>query len=264
LEAPRSSKRAWIEGGLKPKAARNWRKLMIATNRRRLTIILGALLIAASIQGRARAQTDTVAGLKEALTKSAESAVSLTGRPGGYSGNPAIKILLPKSMATLEKGLRAVGYGPQLDKLVASMNRAAEAAAPKARPIFEKAITDMSFTDAKKIVTGGGQSATNYFKRKTSGQLTEAFTPVVEGEMKQYDVSNQFEGLVSKYTSTMSMGGALGGLMGKAPSLDINRYVVAKSLDGLFYMMGKEERKIRTDPAAQVTPLLKSLFGGEH
>jgi len=208
------------------------------------------------------------AGLKEALANAAEGAVKLTGHPGGYFDNPAIKILLPKSFQPMEKGLRAIGYGPQLDKFIQSMNSAAEAAAPKAEPIFKNAITDMSFSDAQHIVTAGGHSATDYFKQKTSGQLTDAFTPVVEKEMSQYNVTQQYNDLIAKYSANPlsaggGLGGALGGLVSKsAPTLDINKYVVHKSLDGLFLVMGQEEEKIRTNPAAQVTPLLKSLFGG--
>jgi hypothetical protein len=140
------------------------------------------------------------------------------------------------------------------------MNRAAEAAAPKAEPIFKRAITDMSFSDAQRIVSGGGHSATDYFKRKTSDQLRAAFAPIVKRTMSQYDVAKLRDNLLGHYQSgAMGFGGMLGGV---TQNFDLNRYVTQKALDGLFYMTGQEEVKIRTNPAAQVTPLLRQVFGG--
>ena len=200
------------------------------------------------------------AGLKEALANSTTGAVNLVGRPGGYLNDQAIKILLPRQLKPVETGLRAIGAGPQIDKFVLSMNQAAESAAPKAAPIFAAAIRNMTFTDAQQIVSGGGTSATNYFKAKTSRELTDAFTPIVKQAMAQYAVTRQYDALMGKYQSGSALGGLLGGTSEK---LDIDHYVVAKSLDGLFYMVGQEERKIRTNPAAQVTPLLRAVFGGK-
>jgi hypothetical protein len=203
---------------------------------------------------------DAAAGLKEALTTGTADAVNLLGKPGGYFTNPAVKIRLPQKLEVLETALRGMGYGKQIDDLELSMNRAAEAAAPKAQPIFVNAIQSMSFTDAQQIVSGGGHSATDYFQRQTTPELTKAFTPIVKQTMAQNSVTKQYNDLLGKYQSgPMAMGGLLGGA---APSLDINSYVVEKSLDGLFYMVGQEEQKIRTNPAAQVTPLLKQVFGG--
>jgi Protein of unknown function (DUF4197) len=205
-------------------------------------------------------ESQAAAGIKEALMTSTVDAVSLTGRPNGYFGNPAIRIGLPKSLKPLESGLKAVGLGPKLDQFELSMNRAAEAAAPLAKPIFEKAITSMTLTDAQRIVSGGGHSATDYFKAKTSAELTNAFTPVVKKTMSEYSVTKQYETLMgASQHSTLGLGG-LSGLIGQ--KVDIDHYVVQKSLDGLFYMIGQEELKIRTNPAAQVTPLLRQVFGG--
>ncbi len=200
------------------------------------------------------------AGLKEALVTSTVDAVHLTGRTDGYFGNSAIKILLPQKLRFLDTGLRTVGYGPKIDQFVLSMNRAAETAAPKAEPIFKQAIMSMTFSDAQGIVSGGKHSATDYFKRKTSGELTAAFTPIVKSTMAQYAVTKQYDDLMGKYQSgPLAMGGLLGGASQK---FDITSYVVQKSLDGLFFVVGQEEEKIRTNPAAQVTPLLKQVFGG--
>lgn len=198
-------------------------------------------------------------GIKEALLTGASNAVQQTGRENGFFGNAAIKILMPEKLKPVESGLRAIGYGPKIDAFVLSMNRAAEAAAPLAQPIFTKAITSMTFTDAQRIVSGGGHSATDYFKRKTSGELTTAFTPVVRKTMQQYDVMKQYNDLMGQYQSgPMAMGGMLGGAV---PSLDVNSYVTQKTLDGLFYVIGQQEQTIRTNPAAQVSPLLRQVFG---
>jgi len=205
-------------------------------------------------------ESQAAAGLKEALVTSTVGAVHLTGRTDGYFGNSAIKILVPQKLRFLDTGLRTVGYGPQVDQFVLSMNRAAEAAAPKAEPIFKKAIVSMTFSDAQRIVSGGKHSATDYFKGKTSGELKAAFTPIVKNTMAQYAVTKQYDDLMGKYQSgPLAMGGMLGG---GSQSFDITGYVVQKSLDGLFFVVGQEEEKIRTNPAAQITPLLRQVFGG--
>ncbi|MGH7774816.1 MAG: DUF4197 domain-containing protein [Candidatus Binatia bacterium] len=191
-------------------------------------------------------------GLKEALQIGTENAVNLTGRTDGYFLNKAIKVLMPEKIRTLEKGLRAVGYGPQVDEFVLSMNRAAERAAPAAKKIFWEAIIDMSFDDARKILGGGDTAATDYFKAKTTNKLTAAFRPVVEKSMSEYDVTRQYKELVGKYKSIP---------FAKSVTFDVDQYVVTKSLDGLFYMVGQEESKIRKNPAARVTNLLKEVFG---
>ena len=191
-------------------------------------------------------------GLKQALQIGAEQAVKLTGRTDGYFGNQEIKILMPSNLRPLEKGLRMVGYGPKLDGFVLSMNRAAEAAAPAARKIFLDAIMAMSISDARGILSGGDTAATNYFKEKTTPQLTTAFRPVVERSMAKNGVTQQYDALTAQYKSLP---------FAKNQDLDISHYVVSKALDGLFYELGQEERKIRTDPAAQTTGLLKEVFG---
>jgi hypothetical protein len=193
-----------------------------------------------------------VSGLKEALQIGTENSVKLTGRKDGYFGNEAIKILMPDKLRTVEKGLRAVGMGGQVDEFILSMNRAAEAAAPKAKQIFWDALRDMSFDDARKILTGGDTAATEYFKAKTSDRLTTAFRPEVETAMKEVGVTRQYEQLMGRAKAIPFM---------KTETADINTYVVAKSLDGLFFVVGQEEQKIRKNPAARITPLLKEVFG---
>lgn len=191
-------------------------------------------------------------GLKEALQVGTENAVKLTGRTDGYFRNEAIKILVPERLRTFEKGLRTVGYGPQIDEFVLSMNRAAERAAPAAKPIFWDAIGAMTFDDARKILSGGDTAATDYFKGKTTDKLTVAFRPTVEKTMNEYNVTRQYKELVGRYQKIPFV---------KSETFDIDSYVVRKSLDGLFYVVGQEERKIRTNPTARVTDLLKEVFG---
>ena len=201
--------------------------------------------------GLALSNDKIAAGLKEALTLSTGKAVAATGRPDGYLKNEAIKILLPDKLRTVASGMRLIGRGADVDELEVAMNRAAEQAAPLAKPIFIDAVKKMSFDDARKILSGGDTAATDYFKRQSSTELTAAFTPIVHTAMEKV-------GVIKKFNSVMSSSLAAP-LAGQGFSLD--KYVVGKSLDGLFYMLGEEEKKIRKDPAAQATSLLKQVFG---
>jgi hypothetical protein len=191
-------------------------------------------------------------GLKEALKIGTENAVGLTGKTDGYFLNQAIKILMPEKLRTVEKGLRAVGYGPKIDEFVLSMNRAAEQAAPAAKKIFWDALEQMSFEDARKILSGNETAATEYFKGKTTDELTAAFRPVVDKSMNEVGVTRQYNELIGRYESIPFV---------KKETFDLDHYVVTKALDGLFHVLGDEEKKIRTNPEAQVTGLLKEVFG---
>jgi hypothetical protein len=191
-------------------------------------------------------------GLKEALKVGTGNAVNLTGRTDGYFMNEAIKILMPKGLRSLEKPLRLVGYGPQIDEFVLSMNRAAEKAAPFAKEIFWDAVGAMTFDDARKILSGGDTAATDYFKEKTSDKLGHAFRPVVETAMNDVGVTRRYKDLVGRYESIP---------FSKNVVFDIDDYVVKQAMGGLFYVVGQEEKKIRTNPAARVTDLLKEVFG---
>jgi hypothetical protein len=193
-----------------------------------------------------------ISGLKEALSIGTENTVNLTGNTDGFLKNEAIKILLPEKLQSMDKALRLAGFGPQVDEFVVSMNRAAEQAAPLAKPIFKDAVRNMSFDDARKILNGGNTAATDYFKGKTRDQLATAFKPEVEKTMNQVGVTTQYKQLVGQYTTLPFV---------KGPAFDVDDYVVGKSLDGLFYTLAQEEQKIRTNPAARVTDLLKEVFG---
>lgn len=193
-----------------------------------------------------------VAGLKEALRVGTQNTVNLTGKMDGYFRNEAIKILMPEKLRTLEKGLRTVGYGSEIDEFVLSMNRAAERAAPQAKEIFWDAIKAMSFDDARKILEGNETAATDYFKGKTTDRLTAAFKPIVDQSMNEVGVTRQYKDLVGRFQTIPFV---------KTESFDLDHYVTDKSLAGLFYVLGQEEKKIRTNPAARVTDLLKEVFG---
>ncbi|HKQ65287.1 MAG TPA: DUF4197 domain-containing protein [Methylomirabilota bacterium] len=200
----------------------------------------------------ATGDTKIGAALKQALQVGTENAVKLTGKTDGYFGNKAIKILMPDRLKTVEKGLRTAGYGGEVDKLVLSMNRAAERAAPEAKQIFWDAIGKMSIDDAQRILNGTPTAATDYFKDKTSASLTMAFRPIVDKAMDEVGTARQYNELLGQAKAIPFL---------KTESYDLDRYVVGKALDGLFRVVGDEERKIRTDPAARVTTLMKEVFG---
>ncbi|HVO95346.1 MAG TPA: DUF4197 domain-containing protein [Terriglobales bacterium] len=193
-------------------------------------------------------------GLQEALKIGTENAVVQTGTVDGFLMNKAIKILMPKPLQTMEKPLRLVGYGPQIDEFVVGMNRAAEKAVPFAKEIFWDAIGAMTFDDARKILNGNETAATDYFKSKTSKKLQTAFRPSVEQVMDQVGVNRQYNDLVGRYKSVP---------FAKSITFDVNQYVTEKATDGIFFVVAQEEKKIRTNPAARVTDLLKEVFGSK-
>ena len=192
-----------------------------------------------------------IAGLRQALQVSTSKAVALTGRPDGFLKNEAIKILLPPKLQTVGKGLRLLGMGSRVDELEIGMNRAAEQATPQAKQIFLVALRKMSFDDARQVLTGGDTAATDYFKRTSSSDLTVAFSPIVHRSMERVGVVQQYDQVLNS-----SPGGTL-----LASPFDLDKYVVGKTLDGLFHMLGEQEKQIRKDPAAQTTALLKEVFG---
>jgi len=193
-----------------------------------------------------------VAGLKEALSIGTGHAVTATSKTNGYFGNQAIKILMPDKIQKVAGVLGKVGYQKEVDDFVLSMNRAAEKAAPQAKAIFIDAIQRMTIEDARKILDGGDTAATEYFKAKTSGKLYEAFQPIVSSSMNEIGTTRSYKEMMGRYAALPFAG---------TESLDLDRYVTNKALAGLFYLVGQEEIKIRKDPAARVTDLLKSVFG---
>ncbi len=191
------------------------------------------------------------AGLKEALDIGAGNAVTSTSKADGFFNNEAIKILMPEKLQKLDKGLRAIGLGTEIDAFVLSMNRAAERAAPSAKAIFQDALKQMTFADAKQILRGGDTAATDYFRAKSSERLAAAFRPLVSSSLGEVGATKRYQDLVGRYSALPFM---------SSPSLDLDEYVTGKALDGLFRVLGEEEKKIRKDPAARVTKLLKDVF----
>ena len=197
-------------------------------------------------------ESKIIEGLKEALEIGTDNAVKLVSKTDGYYKNSKIKIPLPGAVKKVEKVLRAVGYGEKVDAFEMSMNRAAEKAAPEAKALFWDTIKKMSFTDARKILEGRENEATLYFEEKTRDRLTETFTPIVHGAMSTVGVTRYYQELDAKLRSVP---------FADRMSFDLDKYVTDKGLDGLFLMLAEEERKIREDPAARVTDLLKEVFG---
>lgn len=192
------------------------------------------------------------AGIKEALAVGTERAIASLGRQDGYFGNAAVKILMPSSIQKVADVARMAGYQKQVDEFVLSMNRAAEAAVPLASRYFGDAIRDMSVDDVRGILTGGDTAATEFFRAKTRDKLYAAFKPVVSQKVSEVGATNAYKAMMGRYEQVPMM---------RSQSLDLDDYVTSKSLDGLFHMVGEEEKKIRTNPAARTTDLLKSVFG---
>lgn len=192
-----------------------------------------------------------VAGLKQALEVSTTKAIALVGRPDGFLLNENIRILLPPKLQAVGKAMRLLGEGSAVDDLEIGMNRAAERATPQAKPIFLEALKKMSFGDARRILTGDDTAATEYFQRTSSAEISTAFTPIVHSSLQRLGVIQKYEHVIK----TAPGGSVL------ASEFDLDKYVVDKALDGLFYAVGQEEIKIRNQPAAQTTALLKEIFG---
>ena len=177
-------------------------------------------------------------------------------KPDGYFGNQLIKILLPAKIQQAADLLGKVGYQQQVDDFVLSMNRAAEKAAPVAAKFFGEAIRQMTVEDAKGILSGGDTAATEFFKKRTRSQLFDAFKTTVTKNMNQVGTARAYKEMIDKYKAN-----PLASTVG-TPSLDLDTYVTNKALDGLFITVGEEEKKIRTNPAARTTDLLRNVFGG--
>ena len=198
-----------------------------------------------------------VKGLKEALATGTERAISEVAKPDGYFGNQLIKILLPEKIRNAADLLAKIGFQQQVDEFVLSMNRAAEKSAPRAAGFFGDAIRQMTVEDAKGILNGGDTAATQFFEKNTRSKLYQAFKPAVAKSMDQVGTVRVFKELIAKY-ETIPFASLAG-----APSLDLDAYVTNKALDGLFIMVGEEEKKIRTNPAARTTDLLRKVFGSK-
>jgi hypothetical protein len=193
------------------------------------------------------------AGIKEALAVGTERAVRSLSQKDGYYGNPAVKILMPSSMQKVAEVASRTGFQKQVDEFILTMNRAAEAAAPLAARYFGDAIRDMTLQDARGILMGGDTAATDYFRGRTHDKLYAAFKPVVAQKVGEVGATRAYKDMMGRYETVPMIGSRL---------LDLDDYVTNKSLDGLFYMVGQEEKNIRTNPAARSTDLQMTVFGG--
>jgi len=195
---------------------------------------------------------DAVNGLKQALTNGAQSAVAKLGKQDGFMNDSRIKIPLPPSMKRAEAVMHSIGAGKQADDLVLRMNRAAEAAVPKAKPLLIDAAKKMTVQDAKGILTGGPDSATQYFKRTTSDPLAKQFKPIVVKAMAKVKLAEKYDEIAAS--------GAKFGLV-KDEDANLEDYITRKTLDGLFVGIADEEKKIRENPTAAASSIVKKVFG---
>src|SRR5450432_361977 len=196
---------------------------------------------------------EIVSGLKEALSLGAQKSGDKLSATDGFFKDAAVKILLPQQIRDVENKMRMLGFGKLVDNAELSMNRAAEDASKAAAPIFLDAIKKMTVTDALNILRGSDTAATGYLRKTTSPELTTAFHPVIETSLKKTDANKYWKDVFNTYNKFTS----------KPVDTDINSYVTGKALDGLFYYVAQEEIGIRKDPAARVTDILKTVFGGK-
>jgi hypothetical protein len=218
---------------------------------------LGALLLLASTQARALSlsglsNADASSGVKAALEQGAIAAVGLLGQSGGFLNNPSVRIALPGYLNDAAQMMKRFGQGKRIEELETSLNRAAEAAVPMGKDLLIGAVQSMSVTDAKNILTGGDTSVTQFFSSKTRVPLGEKFLPVVTQATSQVGLAQQYNAFAGK---------AAGFGLVKKEDARIEDYVTGKTLDGLFSVIGEEERKLRQNPAAAGSALLQKVFG---
>ncbi|HEX8595908.1 MAG TPA: DUF4197 domain-containing protein [Pseudomonas sp.] len=213
-------------------------------------LLLSANVFAASLSDLS--QADATGGLKDALTQGAQIAVKQLGKPGGFSNNQDVRIELPGNLGKVAKKMKQFGMGAQVEQLETSMNQAAEAAMPQAQALLVDAVKKMSVEDAKGILGGGKDSATQYLSSTSREQIRTRFLPIVKQATDKV-------GLAQKYNSFAGQAAALGVL--DAKSSNIEGYVTEQALNGLFEMIAKQEEAIRANPAAAATSLAKKVFG---
>ncbi len=195
---------------------------------------------------------EAASGLKAALEKGSQAAVASLGRSDGFFGNPQVKIPLPESAQRAEKLMRRFGMGKQADEVILAMNRAAEAAVPEARQLFIDAVRRMTVQDAKGILQGGETAGTAYFRRSTEAPLRARFLPIVKKATAKVDLAQRYNEYAEK--------GVAFGLV-KKEDANLDAYVTRKALDGLFFMVAEEEKRIRKDPLGEGTSIIRKVFG---
>ena len=195
---------------------------------------------------------DVTHGLKDALAEGAGKAVSLLGRNNGYLNNDKVRIPLPDALQKAESLMKVLGQGKRMDEFKTSLNRAAEAAVPEAKTLLMDAIKNMSVADAKGVLTGGEDSATQYFRKLTGTQLHDRFLPIVGNAVNRYKLSEQYDSIAGTASKA--------GLIGKEQA-NMAEYVTNKALDGLFLMIAEEEKAIRSDPLGRSSEYVRKVFG---
>ena len=215
--------------------------------------LLGSLLNTATTSSVLDEST-VASGLKEALKVGSERAVSLTSAEDGFLDNSLIRIAMPESLQKVATTLRSVGMGSYVDEFEVAMNRAAESASGEAKSVFWDAITSMTLTDAMGILQGDDTAATDYFREKTSDQLSEKFKPIVQEKMAEVGVYGYYTTLVNAYNALPFTA---------KPQFDLEQYIVDEAQDGVFTMLAEEEVKIRQDPAKRTTELLQKVFAAQ-
>ena len=221
---------------------------------------LGALILATYSQAHALSLGDlsgvtnaeASSGLKTALEKGALAAVALLGKEDGFLGNPKVRIPLPGYLEDASNLLRNFGQGKRIDELLTAINRAAEAAVPMGKDLLVSAVRGMNVNDAKTILTGGATSVTNFFAEKTRAPLAVTFLPVVTKATEKVGLANLYNDFAGK---------AAGFGLVKKEDANIQQYVTGKSLDGLYLIIGEEEKKIRQDPVGTGSAILQKVFG---
>ena len=197
-------------------------------------------------------ESDAALGIRAALERGAVAAVGLLGRNGGFLDNPKVRIQLPGYLNEAAKVLKYTGQQRRVDELVTAMNRAAEAAVPEAKALLVNAVKSMSVEDGKQILTGGDNSATQFFSNKTRAPLSVKFLPIVTKATEKVSLADKYNKVAGQVASL--------GLVGKDEA-NIQNYITGKALDGLFLVIGEEERKIRQDPIGTGSAILKKVFG---
>jgi Protein of unknown function (DUF4197) len=206
-----------------------------------------------SLLGKGLSSDDIVSGLKDALNKGTQASTQQLSAVDGFFKDAAVKILFPPEAAKMEKTLRSAGFGAQVDKAILDINRAAEDAAKSAAPIFLDAIKNMSVSDGIGILRGSDTSATVYLRKSTSVQLTAAFLPVIKSSLDKVGATSSWNTVVGTYNKIPFT---------KKINPDLPAYTTAKALDGVFFYVAVQEKKIRANPAGQADDLLKKVFGG--
>lgn len=235
-------------------------KLLFAINFSIITLLLTSTYSTAQVienifnffKPQKQLNVETISsGLKDALAIGTKNAVAQTSREGGFSGNPALFISVPDKFNKVAGTIRKIGFGHLVDNFEAKMNQAAEAASSKATPVFIDAIKKMNFEDAKTILQGQETAATDYFREKTEEELRELFAPIVSGALSQLGTVDVYNTIMEKYASIPYV---------SKPNFNLEKYVTQKALEGLFTVVAEEERKIRENPAARTTKLLRKVF----